>query len=97
MAGTITLPDIEDNIPEKVTKKDLREALDAYAGPTMNGKISLSGDCWPKRKMQAIIFTDWLWPFCGAMDSIPIGMPCLTRWATILFHHLIRRISNEYS
>lgn len=31
MAGTITLPDIEDNIPEKVTKKDLREALDAYA------------------------------------------------------------------
>jgi len=31
LAGTITLPNLEDNIPDRVTKKELREALDAYA------------------------------------------------------------------
>ena len=30
-AGTIKLPDIGENIPEKVTVKELREALDEYA------------------------------------------------------------------
>ena len=31
MTGTISLPNLEDNIPTQVTKKELREALDEYA------------------------------------------------------------------
>lgn len=67
----IKIPSLEDNIPEKVTTKQLKIALDKYAKAHKKGKmISLQAPS-TKRNTRETNCTNWPRRFSRTKDSTP--------------------------